>query len=79
MVNITVKTSSINKRDSFEPSVTPNEVFESFGIGLGGTVVRLDGAIIGARDLDKSLAELGVADGASATLSAIVKADGANR
>lgn len=79
MVRITVKTSTIQKTDTFSPNASPADALDSFGIVTAGNVIRLNGAVLGQSELSKSFADLGVQEGDSAILSAIVKADGANK
>lgn len=79
MVNVIIKTSTTRQSKVFEPTTTPSEVFQSCGLNSDGVSVRLDGSPLSNADLSKSLEELGVEDGSTATLTSIVKADGANK
>ena len=56
---------------------TPREVFAELGVDTSTSMVNLDGAILSAADFGKTFEELRVADGSTANLNAIVKADGA--
>ncbi|MBQ8404898.1 MAG: hypothetical protein IJX55_10855 [Clostridia bacterium] len=52
-------------------------MFSELGIDTSTSMVNLDGAPLTAADFGKTFEELGVADGSTTSLNAIVKADGA--
>lgn len=78
MVTINVRTNSIRRSVTTDVTATPKSVFTELGVDTSTSMVNLDGTPLTATDFNKSFEELGVEDGATAGLNAIVKADGAN-
>lgn len=77
---ITVKANTTHDRREFIEQVneaTPGAIFDKMGVDVSNSMVCVDGAMITAADFGKTFAQLGVADGATVRLSAIVKAQGA--
>ena len=79
MVRVTLKNNQGSKTVNAEVTDTPQEIFENAGNELNSSKVMLDGVFLNSSELSQSLEELGVADGSKTYLSAIVKADGANK
>ena len=77
MIQITLRTNTIRKVVTAEVSDTPNTVFSNNNLSTTNSMVNLNGTILGAVDINSTFAELGVADGSTNNLNAIVKADGA--
>jgi hypothetical protein len=77
MIQLNVRTSTTRRTITTDVTSTPRSVFNEMGIDTSTSMVNLDGAILSAEDFNKSFDRLGVADGSTANLNAIVKADGA--
>lgn len=77
MISINVRTNTTRRTVSVDVTSTPRDVFAELGTDTSTSMVNLDGAILSAADFGKSFEELRVADGSTANLNAIVKADGA--
>lgn len=78
MISLTVRTSVPPKRTiNVDITSTPAQAFEKIGVDIPSTMVRLNGRTLSEDDIDRTFAELNVEDGTYASLSAIVKADGA--
>ena len=77
MISINVRTNTTRRTVSVDVTSTPREVFNELGVDTSTSMVNLDGAILSAADFGKSFEALNVADGSTANLNAIVKADGA--
>lgn len=77
MLSVNVRTNTIRRTVSEDVVVTPRQVFEELGIDTSTSMVNLNGTILSGADFDKSFEELGISDGSTANLNAIVKADGA--
>ena len=58
-------------------TATPKSVFSELGVDTSTSMVNLDGTPLSGADFNKTFEELGVEDGSTASLNAIVKADGA--
>ena len=78
MLSINVRTNTTRRTVSQDITATPNQVFDELGGDTSTSMVNLNGTILSGADFNKSFEELGVADGTSANLNAIVKADGAS-
>ncbi len=78
MITINVKTNTTRRAVIKDVTDTPRSVFAELGIDTSTSMVNIDGAPLTASDFNKSFEELGVADGGTASMAAIVKADGAN-
>jgi len=76
MIEIEVRTNDVRTKVIKDTSTTPAEVFGELGINVSGTMVNLDGKNLSATELGTSFASLGVADGTTVGLRAIIKADG---
>lgn len=79
MISINVRTNTTRRTVSVDVTSTPRDVFAELGVDTSTSMVNLDGAILSAADFGKTFEELRVADGSTANLNAIVKADGAVR
>lgn len=77
MLSINVRTNTTRRTVSADVTDTPRKVFADLGVDTSTSMVNLDGAILSAADFGKTFEELNVADGSTANLNAIVKADGA--
>jgi hypothetical protein len=77
MISVNVRTSTTRRAVSTDITATPKSVFAELDIDTSTSSVVLDGARLTASDYVKSFEELGVTDGSTVTMSAIVKADGA--
>lgn len=78
MISINVRTNTQRRTVNEDITATPKQVFEELGVDTSTSMVNLNGTILSGTDFDKSFEELGVADGTTANLNAIVKADGAS-
>ena len=78
MISVNVRTNSTRRTVNVDVTSTPNAVFAELGENTSTSMINLNGEIINKSQLDKTFEELGVADGSTANLNAIVKADGAN-
>ncbi len=56
-------------------TTTVDEALERHGVSTRGATVFFNGVIV--RDFNQTFADMGVADGGTATLTAVVKADSA--
>lgn len=79
MIKIIVKTNTERSTVVGNVDNTPKSVFENAGISTEGSTLNLNGTFLNATDLHSSFSALGVEDGATVSLNAIVKADGANK
>ena len=78
MLSINVRTNTTRRTVNEDITATPKQVFAELGIDTSTSMVDLNGTILSGADFDKTFESLGVADGTTANLNAIVKADGAN-
>lgn len=78
MISVNVRTNSFRKTVSVDVTETPKSVFDANHVDISTSHVNLNGAILSGADFNKSFEDLGVEDGSTANLNAIVKADGAN-
>lgn len=79
MISVNVRTNSTRKTVSTDITTTPKALFAELGIDTSTSMINLDGAPITGADFSKTFEELGIADGTTVGLSAIVKADGASK
>ena len=77
MISINVRTNIIRKTVSADITSTPKSVFAELRVDTSTSMVNLDGATLSGADFNKSFEELGIEDGSTTSLNAIVKADGA--
>lgn len=77
MISINVRSNGARRTVSEDVNTTPRAVFDELDIDTSTSMVNLDGAPLSAGDFAKTFAQLGVAEGATVNLNAIVKADGA--
>lgn len=77
MLSINVRTNTTRRTVSQDVTATPRQVFNELGVDTSTSMVNLNGTILSGADFDKTFEDLGIADGTSANLNAIVKADGA--
>lgn len=78
MISVNVRTNTTRRTVNKDITDTPRQVFNELGVDTSTSMVNLNGTILSGADFDKSFESLGVADGSTASLNAIVKADGAN-
>ena len=78
MITVNVRTNTTRRSVAQDVTATPRAVFDELGIDTSTSMVNLNGAVLQAADFAKTFEQLGVADGTSANLNAIIKADGAN-
>ncbi|MBR4335765.1 MAG: hypothetical protein IKP74_04855 [Clostridia bacterium] len=78
MISINVRTNTQRRTVNEDITATPKQVFEELGVDTSTSMVNLNGTILSGADFNKSFEALGVADGTTANLNAIVKADGAS-
>lgn len=79
MIKLYVKTNTARREVTADVTATPASVFNDMGVSTAGASINLNGTILSATDLNSSFSALGVADGATANLNSIVKADGAKK
>ena len=77
MLSINVRTNTTRRTVSEDVTATPKQVFAELGVDTSTSMVNLNGTILSGTDFNKTFEELGVEDGTTANLNAIVKADGA--
>jgi len=77
MINLTIGTNTERKTAIVEPDRPLKDILRENEINTAGSALHLNGSLIAGVDADSSLAELGIADGSSAMLIAVVKADSA--
>lgn len=77
MISVNVRTNTARKTVSADITSTPKSVFSELGVDTSTSMVNLDGVPLSGADFNKTFEELGVEDGSTASLNAIVKADGA--
>lgn len=77
MISVNVRTSTTRKTVSVDITSTPKAVFTELGVDTSTSMVNLDGVQIKGADFNKNFEELGIVDGSTVSLNAIVKADGA--
>lgn len=77
MLSINVRTNTTRRTVSEDVTATPKQVFAELGVDTSTSMVNLNGTILSGADFNKTFEELGVEDGTTANLNAIVKADGA--
>lgn len=79
MISINVRTNTTRRTISEDITTTPREVFDELGVDTSTSMVNLNGTILSGNDFDSTFEELGIPDGTTNNLNAIVKADGASR
>lgn len=77
MIRVTVKSNTDRATVTVEATDTPNAAFAAADVNPASSVCNLNGTILSATDLNSSFEQLGVSDGTTCNLNAIVKADGA--
>lgn len=77
MIQIRVQTNGVRETVIKDVTATPASVFNDLGVDISRSMVNLNGATLNAASVNKTFEELGVADGSTANLNSIVKADGA--
>lgn len=78
MISISVKTNNNRRTVTTDITSTPKSVFADLGIDVSTSMINLDGVPMTGSDMAKTFEALGVQDGTTVGLTAIVKADGAN-
>lgn len=79
MLSVNVRTTTTPKKIvSADITSTPRQVFDELGVDTSTSMVNLNGTILSARDMAASFEDLGMTDGTTVNLNAIVKADGAS-
>lgn len=79
MISINVRANAIRRTVNAPITDTPKKVFDELGCDVSTSMINLEGATLGRADVDKTFEELGVKEGTSVYLNAIVKADGASK
>ena len=79
MIQVNVRTNSARKTVTTDVTNTPANIFAEAGLDVSNSKVNLSGLQLTVSDMNTSFERLGVKDGASVHLNAIVKADGANK
>ena len=77
MINLTIGTNTQRTTVIVEQDETLQSILSDNNINVTGTALHLNGTLIAGVDTDKSLVELGIADGTSAVLISVIKADSA--
>lgn len=77
MINLTIGTNTERKTVIVDATQTIEDILEDNQVDVSGTALHLNGSLIPGCDVEKTLPELGVADGGSAMLIAVTKADSA--
>lgn len=77
MISVNVRTNTTKRTVNEDITATPRSVFTELGVDTSTSMVNLNGTILSGSDFDNSFEALGIADGTTANLNAIVKADGA--
>lgn len=79
MIQLKVKTNTLRKDVNVESTETPASVIAANSIDTTGSRLTLNGMPLSIADMNTSFADLGIGEGQSATLVAVVKADGASK
>lgn len=77
MVQLTIGTNTTRKQVIVEHTAKLSDILAQENINQSGTALNLNGGLIPPSNVDKTLAELGVADNSSAMLITVVKAESA--
>ena len=77
MIKVFIRTTTVRKEVITDATSKPITILENEGISIAGSTVNLNGGTLSVKDQNSTFEELGVADGTTASLSVIVKADGA--
>lgn len=77
MIQLTIGTNTERKNVIVEPGDTLADVLEANEVDYSHAALHLNGSLIAGCDTDQTFEELGVQDGKSAMLIAVVKADSA--
>ena len=77
MVRLTIGTNTEKKTVTVEHTSTLRSAIEAAQVKVGNAALTLNGTQIPGVDIDRTFAELGVADETSAMLIAVIKADSA--
>lgn len=77
MIRLQIGTTTERKSVIVEPTKTLADILEENQVSTIGAVLHLNGDLLNATEVTKTLSELGVPDGGEAMLIAVVKADSA--
>lgn len=77
MIKVQLKTNTLREDINADITSTPASVFDTAGVGTAGSSINLNGTILTATDLNSTFEALGIADGTTANLNCVIKADGA--
>lgn len=77
MISLKIGTNTERKTVIVDANTPLKLILADNNVRTTGTALHLNGNLLPGCDVDKSLAELGVADGTEAMLIAVVKADSA--
>ncbi len=77
MISINVRTNTTRRTVSEDITATPKQVFDELGIDYRTSRVNVNGRVLIDDELEYSFETLGIEDGTTADLGAVVKADGA--
>lgn len=78
MILINIATATDRKTVTASVNDTPASILESNGIEIGRHSATLGGQTLSGTAMGRTFADLGVADGATVRLGAVVKQDGAS-
>jgi sulfur carrier protein ThiS len=77
MIKLSLGTNTTRTNVMVEAGDTLKEALAKNNVSTNGCAIHLNGTLIAGADLDQTFDEMGVADGTSASLIAVVKADSA--
>lgn len=77
MIQVKINTNTERKTVVVEPTQTPADVMRANGYNVSGSMLNLNGVVLNSTTMYDTFTNLGVADGATANLSAVTKGDGA--
>ena len=77
MIQVKISTNSKRQTVTTDVNSTVKSVLNANGFAVNGATMHLNGAMLSNTDLNASFADNGVADGSTATLIAVTKADSA--
>jgi hypothetical protein len=77
MVQLKIRTTTNSSQVITDVDSTPMKVFSENSIPVDGKSVQLNGMTLSVTDMNSTFAQLGVADGSTAILGCVQKADSA--
>lgn len=78
MINLTIGTTTSRQTVIVEPTAVLGDILAENNVSTVGSALHLNNTLIPGAALGDTLEQLGIADGSSAMLIAVVKADSAN-